>query len=1292
MAFPGRGSQVGDWAMRAWFAVLLSGMLVFGVLGVSGEAFARKEEAVTLPEHTVESSLPEDGWHDEDASRASAPQALPPQGPGWPSDPPRRAELADDGFLYARDDRLEVVPESWEGGRESPMAFSRVGTDRRALLASGDRPGASLQTGHEAAHLAAPSTAYTPHAPILIDGNDDFTPENGVTSGSGAWNDPYVIEGWEINASSANGVEIRNTDVRFVLRDLYVHSAGYPYSAVKLVTVSNGKLTNLTVSDNIIAGIWIETSTNVTVSSSNVSSNYWQGIYLGSSTNVTIAGSNVSSSIAYGIWLESSTNVTIAGNNVSDNPEGIITSWFGSSTNVTVAGNNVSDNDFGIWFQVSTNVTVTANDVSNNLWGIRLDQSANVTVASNNISSKNWNGMYGIWIESSTNATIASNNVSSSWYGICLEFSRNATVAGNNLFSNDRAGLFLGFSTNVTVAGNNVSDNYYGIIIDASTNVVLGNNTLVSDGVVIGGSSLPHFNSHDITTDNTINGKPLYFYKDCRDLYIDGIQVGQLLVVNCTGVRVANLHIADADRALQVSFANHVAIISNIVSSNNSEDIYFEDINPEGILLEFSTDVTVAGNNISNNRDGISVRASTNVTVTANDVSNNLWGIRLDQSANVTVASNNVSSRWTGIWIESSTNVTIASSNVSSNYWHGIYLGSSTNVTIAGNNVSSSWYGIWLESSADVAVHHNNIVDNGNQAYDDSGTENVWDDGYPSGGNYWSDYAGVDLYGGPDQDQPGSDGIGDSPYTIDENSQDRYPLMQPAAVDAVQPTVIVTSPTERQIFSTAHVLVSGTASDAGGGGLGRVEVRLNSGTWVLASGTYSWSVSVNLISGSNAIEARAWDNAANPSAITVVNVVYDPEAPTVTIDSPTHGFWSRTATVTLAGTAGDAISGVQRVEVSCDGGATWSEAAGTTAWSHDCILSAGANSIHARSFDNAAWESAHVSIIVYYDPEAPTVTIDSPTDGETFTTTPIEVSGTASDVWSGVSRVEVRVNGGLWDAASGTSSWSLSVALDPGSDLIEARAWDHAGSPSTIASVSVTYSPPPNQSPTPSFVVTPATGNVTTTFWMNASSSWDLEDSTAVLEVRWDWEDDGTWDTPWSTAKTAQHIYAAPGTYTIRLEVKDTGGLTSSVTKQVTVTAVPVDTTKPTLTIASPSSGAVLTSNTVTLSGSSSDDVAVQKVELSLDGSTWSLASGMTSWSGTLTLVEGQNTIYVRVTDTSGNTATTTVSVTVQTPTQGPTPQGLDPMVLGLVAVAVVGVASVAAVLVLRTRRKGPAS
>jgi hypothetical protein len=55
---------------------------------------------------------------------------------------------------------------------------------------------------------------------------------------------------------------------------------------------------------------------------------------------------------------------------------------------------------------------------------------------------------------------------------------------------------------------------------------------------------------------------------------------------------------------------------------------------------------------------------------------------------------------------------------------------------------------------------------------------NTWDDGYPSGGNYWSDYNGTDLFNGLNQNETGSDGIGDTSYVIDAANQDRYPLMK----------------------------------------------------------------------------------------------------------------------------------------------------------------------------------------------------------------------------------------------------------------------------------------------------------------------------------------------------------------------------------------------------------------------------------------------------------------------------------------------------------------------------------
>ncbi len=116
------------------------------------------------------------------------------------------------------------------------------------------------------------------------------------------------------------------------------------------------------------------------------------------------------------------------------------------------------------------------------------------------------------------------------------------------------------------------------------------------------------------------------------------------------------------------------------------------------------------------------------------------------------------------------------------------------------------------------------------------------------------------------------------------------------------------------------------------------------------------------------------------------------------------------------------------------------------------------------------------------------------------------------------------------------------------------RAKNGAGLLSGWSSISAGVSvAPPNQPPNASFTVTPTSGDTTTTFTVDASSSTDDIDPVALLQVRWDWENDGTYDTGWTTTKTASHQYTIAGTYTIKLEVKDTGGLTSTETRQVVV-------------------------------------------------------------------------------------------------------------------------------------------
>jgi parallel beta-helix repeat protein len=102
--------------------------------------------------------------------------------------------------------------------------------------------------------------------------------------------------------------------------------------------------------------------------------------------------------------------------------------------------------------------------------------------------------------------------------------------------------------------------------------------------------------------------------------------------------------------------------------------------------------------------------------------------------------------------------------------------GSGGNV-ISENTISQNAGGINLTGSDNNRIFHNNFVGNTVQLSVQSSTGNLWDDGYPSGGNYWCNHTGPDLYSGPNQDQPGSDGIVDTGYTVATGNVDRYPLV-----------------------------------------------------------------------------------------------------------------------------------------------------------------------------------------------------------------------------------------------------------------------------------------------------------------------------------------------------------------------------------------------------------------------------------------------------------------------------------------------------------------------------------
>jgi parallel beta-helix repeat protein len=208
---------------------------------------------------------------------------------------------------------------------------------------------------------------------------------------------------------------------------------------------------------------------------------------------------------------------------------------------------------------------------------------------------------------------------------------------------------------------------------------------------------------------------------------------------------------------------------------------------------------------------GIELKERSNVTIKNMKISAFDCGIYLGSSSNSIVSGNNLTDDWEGIWLNSSSKNNVSENSIT-NTFYGLYLSSCSNNSIAGNNITANnGYGIYLYASSDNTIYHNNFLSNTRQAYS-QGSTNVWDDGYPSGGNYWSDYNGTDVFRGSYQNQTGSDGIGDTPYPIDANNQDHYPLMNSWTAPAHAPSGFQIEPIYLYILAALAIIAVGAAA------------------------------------------------------------------------------------------------------------------------------------------------------------------------------------------------------------------------------------------------------------------------------------------------------------------------------------------------------------------------------------------------------------------------------------------------------------------------------------------------
>ena len=343
----------------------------------------------------------------------------------------------------------------------------------------------------------------------------------------------------------------------------------------------------------------------------------------------------------------------------------------------------------------------------------------NVTVSGFTIrNSGSYYPYSGIHVYGSSGNNISHNIVTSNNNGIRLEYSSNNTLTSNSV-SNSQYGIYLYGSDNNTLTDNSASNNQYnfGVWFD--------------------------FNNY-VDTSNRVDGKPIYYLIGADNAVIDAqTNAGTVILINCNNITIRDLTLTKNFRGIFLQNTTN-SKIENVTASNNHI----------GIQLWDSTNNTLMGNTVSlNNDDGICFWKSNNNTLIDNIVSSNhVNGIVLLRTSNsTTFASNTVSNNRNGIWLIDSSHNTLTSNTISNNVI-GVYLSK-----------------LDYESENNI-IFHNNFIDNDQQVEFESHyySSNTWDNGYPSGGNYWSDYTEVDA---------NMDGIGDTSYEVDSNNIDNYPLI-----------------------------------------------------------------------------------------------------------------------------------------------------------------------------------------------------------------------------------------------------------------------------------------------------------------------------------------------------------------------------------------------------------------------------------------------------------------------------------------------------------------------------------
>ncbi len=434
--------------------------------------------------------------------------------------------------------------------------------------------------------------------------------------------------------------------------------------------------TTYTLTDDVYETIVIQKSGITLDGDGYTLDNGWAGtwaVFANGLTDLTIKNLVIKQS-NIGIRLEETSDSTVMGNTVFDITRGGIVCW----------GAGATDN------------TIYDNTVSNCGWGIVVaSEGSFVNIYENTISECINSGI------------------------ICDDDTHDNTVTDNYIEDCEYYGISCDHSSSNTISGNYIEDTiYYGIYSYFSSSNTISDNEMVNNGINIWGNSVSYWNTHSIDTTNTVNGKPVIYWKD-----VDGGKVpkgaGQVLLANCENVKVTGQDIEYASMGIGLGFCSDCVVSDNTVAYS----IY-------SIIVAFGTDNLVSDNEVINGNIewGIYLLYSSNNQVSDNYVSGGAVGIRTYGESSSKITDNEVEeSSSYGIFILYSTDMKTYDNSVSESFV-GLYVYYTDYSEVKENTIKDNTYAIYLYYCNYNLVKENKLSGNTYQIIDNGGVDNIIED------------------------------------------------------------------------------------------------------------------------------------------------------------------------------------------------------------------------------------------------------------------------------------------------------------------------------------------------------------------------------------------------------------------------------------------------------------------------------------------------------------------------------------------------------------------------------------